>query len=196
MPWDCDPNHLRAQFSAKHLGIVTVTGFFRSVQATLDLDDDDPTRWSVVATIDVASLDTNNDIRDRKLKSAEYLDADRYPTISFRSTRVEPVGDGHLLYGDLTIHGVTREVALQATLNGEVTDAFGRVNRGFSARATLRRSDFDIHTSTLEPDTDGTSNEIRISIAAMARKQGTGDPNPRRRRSPETARGDPVEPPV
>jgi len=183
MPWDCDPNHLLAEFSAKHLGIVTVKGIFRSLEATLDMDDEDPTQWSVVATIDAASLDTNNETRDRKLKSSEYLDADRYPTITFRSTRVARGEEADVLYGDLTMHGVTREVALQARFNGEVTDAYGRVNRGFSARAVLRRSDFRIHESTSGPDTDGASDDIRITIAAMARKQGTGDPHPRRRRS-------------
>jgi polyisoprenoid-binding protein YceI len=181
MPWDCDPNHLRAEFSAKHLGIVTVKGIFRSVQATFEMDDDDPTQWSVEATIDVGSLDTNNETRDRKLKSAEYLDAERYPTIAFRSRRVERGEEGDVVFGDLTMHGVTREVALQARFNGEVTDVYGRVNRGFSARAVLRRSDFRIHETTSGPDNDGASDEIRISIAALARKQGTGDPNPRRR---------------
>lgn len=183
MPWDCDPNHLRAEFAAKHMGIVTVKGFFRSLRATLDMDDEDPTRWSVVATIDVASLDTNNETRDRKLKSSEYLDADRYPTITFRSTRVAPADEGHILYGDLTMHGITREVALRAQLNGEITDAYGRVCRGFSARTVLRRTDFGIHTSTSGPDTDGASDDIRISIAAQALKQGTGDPHPHRRGS-------------
>ena len=181
MPWDCDKNHLRAEFAAKHLGIVTVKGFFRSLEAKLDMDDDDPNRWSVEATIDTGSLDTNNETRDRKLKSEEYLDADHYPTITFRSRRVVPADDGHVVYGDLTMHGVTREVALQARLNGEVTDAYGRVCRGFSAHTVLRRSDFGIHMSTSEPDNDSASDDIRISLAAKALKQGTGDPHPRRR---------------
>lgn len=178
MTWVADPNHLRAEFAAKHLGIFTVRGIFRRLEVTVSMADADPTRWSVQATIDVASLDSNNEIRDRKLKSSTYLDADRFPSMSFSSTRVEPADNGfHTVWGELTLHGITREVCLRAQLNGEVPDSRGRRCRGFSGTTVLRLSDFGIHADDAQPDDDPKpdDDEVRVSIEMKAIDRQPGD---------------------
>jgi polyisoprenoid-binding protein YceI len=168
MGWECDQNHLRAGFSAKHLGIVTVRGIFRELSAQFDMQGDDPTGWSVAAVIDVASLDTNNDIRDRKLKSDEYLDAERYPTITFRSERIaaDDFEGWYRVIGPLTLRGVTRDVSIRARMNGEVTDERERLCRGFSGKTTIRCSDFDVHTSGSVFLGEPSGDEVKIELAA------------------------------
>lgn len=179
MTWASDPNHLHVGFAGKHLGIVSVKGFFRKAEVTLNLEDPDPTRWSVAARIDVASLDTNNDIRDRKLKGPRYVDADQFPTMVFQSLRVEAASDGsYSVVGLLTLHGVTREVCLRTRLNGEVVDSRGRGCRGFSAETLLSLQDFRIH-EPIEPadeaEGDPANDHIQVSIEAKAIDRQPGD---------------------
>lgn len=169
MRWECDPNHSAAWFSAQHWGLVTVRGRFQELQVALDMEGREANAWRVSAQIEAASLDTGVHIRDRKLRGPEYLDAERFPTILFTSTRVDPDGAGgdYRLVGDLTMHGITREVALNARFNGEITDSQGRLCRGFSARTAILRSDFGIHTGP-DADDEGTSDEIRVAIEVKA----------------------------
>jgi polyisoprenoid-binding protein YceI len=164
--WKTDPAHTTVQFSAKHMMITTVRGRFHKVDATLWLDEGDITRSSVSATIDAASIDTGVADRDKHLRSADFLDVEKYPTLTFRSKRIEQTGDGeYRVIGDLTIHGVTREVALDTTFEGRGRDPFGNEKISFAARTTLNRKDFGL-TWNVALETGGVlvSDTLKVEI--------------------------------
>ena len=143
--WKIDPAHTLVEFSIKHMMFTTVKGRFTGVQGTLQLDEANPSRSSVEAEIDAASIDTGDQRRDDHLRSAEFLDVEHYPTISFKSARVELLDREHArVTGNLTIHGVTREVALDTELAGQGTTPFGTHVVGFEARTTINRKDFGL----------------------------------------------------
>ena len=111
--WQLDPNHSAAQFAVRHLGISTVRGTFTKVSGSVQLNEADLTRSSAEVTIDATSVDTRVETRDNDVRSPKFLDAQKFPTITFKSKRVETAGAGKLrMTGDLTIHGVTKEVVL------------------------------------------------------------------------------------
>jgi polyisoprenoid-binding protein YceI len=164
MAWKFDPNHSRVGWSVKHYGINLIHGYFGSLQATLDFTGDDPTKWSVATTIDATSVESACAQRDQHLRTADYLDVENYPTITFQSKRVERAGDRYKVFGDLTIHGVTREVALDGQFHGEVKDNQGRERRGFSATTTIRRSDFGVGAPAGAPS--AVADELQLTIDA------------------------------
>jgi polyisoprenoid-binding protein YceI len=141
-----DGAHTAATFTVKHLRISTVRGEFTRTQGTVAIDPADLTRSTVVATIDATSVNTREERRDADLKSPDFFDVAKYPTITFKSTRVEPAGEGKLkVTGDLTLHGVTRPVVLDvAGPTAEIKDPMGRARRGLSASTTLNRRDFGV----------------------------------------------------
>lgn len=144
--WQIDPNHTAAQFSVRHMGISTVRGGFTKVSGSAQYDPSNPSKTSVETTIDATSVDTRVSMRDDDLRSANYFDVAKYPTITFKSKSVEPAGEGKLkLVGDLTIHGVTKEVALAVDLpSAPVTDPRGNAHVGASASTTINRKDFGV----------------------------------------------------
>src|SRR5204863_9285388 len=114
MSWTVDPMHTQVEFSAKHMGLMTVRGHFTSVRVAVDLDEDDFTAASVEATIDTGSLITNDARRDAHLKSPDFLDVEQFPTMTFKSTRIERAAhDQYKMAGYLTIRNVTRRVTLE-----------------------------------------------------------------------------------
>ena len=111
--WKIDPNHSAARFSVRHMGISTVRGAFTKVSGTVTYDPADPSKTVIDATIDASSVDTRVEMRDNDLRSDHFFDVAKYPTLTFKSKRVEAAGPGKLkVTGDLTIHGVTKEVVL------------------------------------------------------------------------------------
>ena len=144
--WNIDPNHTAAQFSVRHMGISTVRGAFTKVSGTAQYDPSNPSKTSVEATIDAASVDTRVSMRDNDLKSSNYFDVAKYPSITFKSKSVQAAGEGKLkLAGDLTIHGTTKEVVLDVDgPSAPVTDPRGNSHVGASASTTLNREDFDV----------------------------------------------------
>jgi polyisoprenoid-binding protein YceI len=162
MPWQFDPTLSQVQWEVQYLGIAAVRGFFNTWQANVDLDGDDPTRWSVDATIDVASIDSGVPDRDKHLRSPDYFDVERFPTITFKSTRAERDGEAYKVYGDLTMYGTTREVMLHTRIGGEATDPRGRYRRGFTGKTALKRGDYGMPTS------GASSNEVQIVIDLQA----------------------------
>src|SRR5687767_5625896 len=123
MTWQLDPMHTQVEFSAKHFGMMTVRGHFADVTTSGSIDPSNPSGSSVEVTINVASLTTNNAQRDNDLRSSYFLELDKYPTISFKSTRIEPAAqDRYTLTGDLTIKGITKSVTLDAQQYGELND--------------------------------------------------------------------------
>jgi polyisoprenoid-binding protein YceI len=161
--WQIDPAHSSAQFAVKHLMISTVRGAFTSVKGSLQFDDKDITKSTVDVTIDVNSVDTRVPDRDKDLKSDHFFDADHFPTITFKSKRVEQVSPGKLkVTGDLTIHGITKEVVLDVDgPTAPVKDPWGNQRIGVSANSKVTRQDFGI---TYGPGMIG--DEISITIDA------------------------------
>jgi polyisoprenoid-binding protein YceI len=146
--WQLDPPHSAAQFSVKHLGVSTVRGAFTKVSGTVQYDPNNLSKTSIQATIDAASVDTRVEMRDNDLRSARFLDAQKYPTITFASKRVEAAGVGQLkVTGDLTIHGTTKEVVLDVDgLAAPIKDPMGkdRMRMGASATTKINRNDFGV----------------------------------------------------
>jgi len=144
--WHIDPMHSAAQFSVRHLGISTVRGAFTKVSGTVMYDPANPGKSSLEATIDAASLDTRVEMRDKDVKGPNYLDVEKFPTITFKSKKVEPAGAGKLkVLGDLTIHGVTKEVTLDVDgPSAPVKDPWGNQRAGASATTTINRMDYGV----------------------------------------------------
>ena len=144
--YDIDPAHSSAHFSVRHMMISNVKGEFTKVSGTVTYDPDNPGASKVEATIDVASLHTRDEQRDGHLKSPDFFDAANYPEIKFVSQSVERHGDGeYLVKGDMTIHGVTKEVTLRVEgPTAEMKDPWGNVKAGATATAKINRKDFGL----------------------------------------------------
>jgi polyisoprenoid-binding protein YceI len=144
--WKIDPNHTAAQFSVRHMGISTVRGAFTKVSGSVEYDPTNPFKTSIDATIEAASVDTRVEMRDNDLRSPNYFDVAKYPTITFKSKSVEAAGEGKLkIVGDLTIHGTTKEVTLDVDgPSAPVTDPRGNTHVGTSASTKIKRTDFGV----------------------------------------------------
>ncbi len=163
--WQFDPLHTQVEFSAKHLGMMTVRGHFTEVQATGTIDPDHPEASSVEVTIQTASIRTHDQRRDNDLKASNFLEVDKFPTITFKSTAIASLGaDRYTLSGDLTIKGNTRSVTLQVLRYGEFNDPRMGHRIGYSAQTQINRRDFGL---TMDAILDGRlviSHEIQIMI--------------------------------
>ena len=144
--WQIDPNHSAAQFAVRHLAISTVRGAFTKVNGTIEFDDKDVSKSSVDVTIDAASVDTRVPNRDKDLRSDHFFDVEKYPTITFKSTKVEQAGPGKLkVTGDLTIHGVTKPVVLEVEgPTAAVKDPWGNQRAAANATTKINRQDFSV----------------------------------------------------
>lgn len=171
--WKIDPAHSQVEFAVRHLMITTVRGRFTDVSGTVVTDDADSAIAEVEVTINVNSIDTREAQRDAHLKSADFFDAEKYPAITFKGTRVTDVrGSQFTLAGDLTIHGVTREVALDVTSEGRARDPWGGERAGYSATTKINRSDFGLTwNQALETGGFVVGDEIKISLDLELLKQ-------------------------
>jgi polyisoprenoid-binding protein YceI len=144
--WEIDPAHTSAQFAVRHLMVSTVRGTLGKVSGTVNLDDADPTKSTVEASVDATTIDTREPKRDAHLKSPDFFDVAKYPMITFKSKKVTKVGDMKFqVAGDLTMHGVTKEVVLDVEGSPTpFTDPMGNVKLGGSATTKLNRKDFGI----------------------------------------------------
>ena len=142
--WNLDPMHSNAQFTVRHLGISNVQGEFTKVSGKVTLDDEDVTKSSVDVSIDVNSVNTRVSQRDDDLRSEGFFDVAKFPTITFKSTKIEKAGEGKLkVTGDLTIKGVTKSVVLDVTGPSPVDTHMG-TRRGFAAMTHINRTDFGV----------------------------------------------------
>jgi polyisoprenoid-binding protein YceI len=172
--WTIDPAHSLIEFSVKHLMISTVKGRFNTFSGAITVDPNDFTTGSVEVTIAVSSISTGVDQRDAHLRTADFFEVEQYPTITFRSTRVEHVDDDeYYLFGDLTMHGVTKQVRLDVTHEGQIKDPMGATQRaGFTATTNLLRKDFGLtYGAVLETGGVALGDKIKVEIHLEAVQQ-------------------------
>ena len=164
--WQLDPYHTQVEFSARHLGMMTVRGYFDELSAIADIDPDHPETASVEVTISAASVRTNNGIRDNDIRSSNYLDVEKYPEIKFTSTSVEPSGGDHYkLTGDVTIKETTRSLVLDVVRYGEFNDPGMMGHRiAYGATTKINRKDFGLSFNMLLDGRLIVSEEIQITI--------------------------------
>jgi len=172
--WNIDPAHSTAQFTVRHLAISNVTGNFTKVTGSVVLNEKDITQSQVSASIDVSSVDTRVEARNKDLKSPNFFDVEKYPTIEFKSKRIVSGGGKLQVIGDLTIHGTTREVTLD--LDGptpELSDPWGNSRRGISATTTINRRDFNLtYNNLLKTGEAVVGDNVKIQIdAEMVKKK-------------------------
>ena len=168
-----DTAHSRIGFVARHAMVTKVRGAFNDYEGTARIDGADPSKSSAEVTIQVASIDTRSAQRDEHLRTNDFLDAETYPELTFRSTRVvKHSGDEFVLAGDLSIRGVTKEVELQVEYAGVVTNPWGKQVIGFSASTELDREDFGMTwNAALETGGVLVGKKLKIEIEAEAVRQ-------------------------
>jgi polyisoprenoid-binding protein YceI len=175
--WTIDPAHTLVEFAAKHMMITTVKGRFTEVRGTITIDEADPARSAVEVEIDAASLHTGVAQRDQHLRSADFLEVEKYATITFRSKRIEghpaaQPGSTFKIIGDLTIRGQTRDVPLDVTYDGQGKDPWGKEKISFSATGKIDRRDFGLTwNAVLEAGGVLVGNDIKISVEVQAVKR-------------------------
>lgn len=163
--WQFDPYHTQVEFAAKHLGMMTVRGHFIEVSANGTIDPDNPAASSVEVTVQTASIRTHNAQRDKDLQSGNFLETDKYPTMTFKSTRVEPAGqDRFTVTGDLTIKGTTKPVTLNVVKYGEFNDPRMGHRIGYSAEGQINRKDFGMTFNAMMDGKWIVSDEVQIMI--------------------------------
>jgi polyisoprenoid-binding protein YceI len=167
--WQIDTAHTVVSFTGKHMMITKVRGIFKGVTGTIEYDEADPTRGAVEVTIPAATVETGMEPRDNHLRSADFLDVENYPTLTFRSTSVEPKGERWEITGDLTIRGVTRPVVLATEALGVVKGMDGRRHAGFEATTKIKRSDWGLTWNVgLEAGGWLVSDDITIELEVAA----------------------------
>jgi polyisoprenoid-binding protein YceI len=175
--WNIDVTHSAIHFWVRHMVIAKVHGRFARWSGALELDPQDLSRSSVEVHVDAASIDTQVADRDAHLRSPDFLDVATHPELVFRSRKVERAGDGYRVIGDLTLHGVTREVALDVEYAGTAKDPWGNERAGFSARTALDRRDFGLKwNAALETGGVLVGEKVEISIELEAVKQAAAAP--------------------
>ena len=163
--WTFDPYHTQVEFSAKHLGMMTVRGHFAEVTATGDIHPERPELSTIEATINTVSMHTHNEYRDKDLRSSNFLEVEKYPTMTFKSTKIEPAGkDLYSLTGDLTIKGNTRPITLKVVKYGEFNDPNMGHRIGYAAEGEINRKDFGMSFDMMLDGKWIVSNEIQINI--------------------------------
>ena len=171
--WGIDPAHTSVEFAVKHMMFTTVRGRFEKVSGTIEVDPANPDRSSVTVEIDASSINTGNEKRDEHLRSADFLDVAKHPTITFHSKRVDgaqlKVGARFKAVGDLMIRGKTMEVVLDVTYQGMGADPWGQQRAGFAAHTQVDRRDFGLlWNQALETGGILVANEVKIEIEAQA----------------------------
>ena len=168
--WNVDPNNSAVQFNVRHLGISNVEGSFTKMSGTVNLDDADISKSSVTASVDTASLDTRVTARDNDVKSDKFLNVAQFPTMTFQSTKIWSTGNGTAkMAGNLTLHGVTKEIVFDVTGPTPTINQNGMMRRGVEATAKIDRRDFGI---TADPGIVG--DEITITLDIEITQAGSG----------------------
>jgi polyisoprenoid-binding protein YceI len=171
--WKADPAHSNITFAVDYMVLTEVTGNFREFSGTMTCEGDTPEKSKVNVSIKTASISTDNDKRDSHLRSADFFDAETYPEITFVSKSFEK-GDGnqYKITGDLTMHGVTKQVIIDAKFMGQVKDMRGNLRQGFKGTTTINRYDFGVkYNASLESGGVLIGTEVTVNINAQFVKQ-------------------------
>ena len=165
-----DTSHSKVLFKVRHLGISNVTGQFKEFEGSFDLDPDNLATLKAIAVIQVASVDTEEEDRDKHLRSGDFFDAETHPEIKFESTKAEPAGGSKVkLHGNLTIRGVTKPVVLDAEFGGAIQDPWGNHRAAFTAEGTINRKDFGVNwNQTLDTGGLVVGDNVQISLELEA----------------------------
>ena len=168
--WNIDTSHSNVGFTARHMMMLKVHGRFQKWSGSFEMDDADPTQSKVTVTIDAGSIDTNDAKRDGHLKSADFFDVEKNPTIEFKSTKVKDLGGGKMdITGNLSMHGVTKEVVLHAEAAGKGKDPWGNERVAFEGKTTVDRTEFGLKwNQALEAGGVLVSEKIGIEIDVQA----------------------------
>jgi len=162
--WKLDPIHSELSFWVRHLKISKVRGIFESFDVTVTVPED-PSQISVVATVDVSSVNTKQEQRDAHLRTSDFFLADEHPTITFTSTGITVDGDEFALTGDLSLRGVTKSVTLKGEFGGVITDDYGRTKAGANASVTINRQDFGVNwNAALEAGGFTLGDDVTITV--------------------------------
>lgn len=169
--WMIDPAHSEVAFKVKHLVISTVTGYFRTFEGHAEAISDDFSGAAVAFSLAVDSIDTNQSDRDQHLKSADFFDAANFPNISFAGKLVNQGGE-YQLVGDLSLKGITKEVALEVTYGGTVGDPYGQTKAGFEIEGKISRKEFGLTWSAItEAGSVVVSDQVRLQFSVQLVKQ-------------------------
>lgn len=165
-PYEIDTSHASATFSVKHLGVSNVNGTLGPVTGTVDLDSTDASKPAIEATIDVKAIDTKWAKRDDHLRSPDFFDVEKFPSITFKSTKVQKVSKTKLkVTGDLTMHGITKPVTLEAEVSPEVANPFsGNKTRAVTATGKLIRQDWDLKWQAPAEAVKVVGDEVKITL--------------------------------
>lgn len=176
--WKIDSSHSMVEFAVKHMMIATVKGRFGQIEGEVSVDSANLTQASFNITVDMSSIDTRDENRDAHLKSADFFDVEQYPTMTFRSKAVTKRDDDDLtLLGDLTMHGVTREVEFELTYEGQAKDPWGNERVGFSARTTINRKEFGLEwNAVLEAGGVMVGEKVKIEVHLEGIRQADSVP--------------------
>lgn len=173
MAWQIDSSHSSVNFSARHMMLATVRGQFEKFSGTLDFDEANPAATSVDVTIDAGSVNTRDEKRDGHLKSPDFFDMEKFPTLSFKSNSVHVVDNNHAkLTGDLTIKGISKPVVMDVEYHGQAKAPWGTTSAGFSASTKINREDWGL-TWNAPLETGGVlvGKDIKIELELEAVKQ-------------------------
>jgi len=167
--YNIDPAHSLIGFAVRHLEINWVEGRFKDFKGSINFDDKDITKSSVEFAAEVVSVDTEVEARDKHLRTADFFDAEKYPEMTFKSTRVERKGkDGYVLHGDFTLKGVTKPVAFPFTITGAVKDPWGNTRFGVEAQTRINRRDFGINYGNAFAGGLDVGDEVTITLRLEA----------------------------
>ena len=170
--WAIDPTHSEVGFKVKHMMFTNVSGKFTTYDATITTEGDDFTKSKINFAADLASIDTNNTDRDNHLKSADFFDADNNPKLTFVSSSLAKSGDDYELTGELSLHGITKTVKLEAEVSGELKDPWGNTKVALNLNGKINRKDWGLTwNSALETGGVLVSDEVKLNIELQLLKQ-------------------------
>lgn len=163
--WNLDPDHSTIEFRVTHMIVSKTTGRFMNYAGFIDMDAEASTVKVIEATIKAGSVNTNHEKRDSHLRNADFLDVEHYPTITFKMKNYKKTAEGYTAVGDLTLHGVTKEITLAGQYNGATKDPWGNTRAGFSAEGKLNRKDFGmVWNKTLDSGGLVVGDEVQIRL--------------------------------
>jgi polyisoprenoid-binding protein YceI len=163
--WNLDPEHSTVEFRVAHMVVSKTTGRFMDYTGFIDMDAEAGTVKAIEATIKAASVNTNHEKRDAHLRTVDFLDVEHYPTITFKMKSYKKTAESFIAVGDLTLHGVTKDVTLVGQYNGAAKDPLGNTRAGFSAEGKLNRKDFGmVWNKTLDSGGLVVGDEVQIRL--------------------------------